>query len=82
MEFFLADVTWENLILVGTAMGIFTGSKVLHTRLTNKGNGNGKYSKQLCDTKHANLGASIDRIDKNVDKIFDNIDTIKEHLMK
>ena len=77
----LADVTWENIVLVGTAMGIFGGGRFAIGKFFGS-NGNGKFSQALCDQKHKHMGESLERIDKNVDKIFDHIDEIKGHLMK
>ncbi len=61
MEYILATVNWQDILLVGSALGIFQGTKMIHGAIKSKGekveptNGNGKYSQLLCDEKHKNI---------------------------
>lgn len=53
-----AQVNWEDLVLVATALGIFTGGKALHARITGnagsnvKFNQNGNFNQKMCDERH------------------------------
>ena len=81
----LAAVNWEDIVLVGTAMGIFGGGRMLLARKTGNSN-NGRFSQRRCDDKHEALDKLIDerhrQLSDNVRKIFDRLDTLTEHLIK
>ena len=76
----LAAVNWEDIILVGSAMGIFAGGKILHSKLTNSSNGG--FSQRLCDEKHKTIDERHVEMRQNFQKVFDKLDTITEHLIK
>jgi hypothetical protein len=77
----LAAVNWEDIVLVGSAMGVFTGGKAITTKLLKSNGGSGKYIKELCDEKHKLIDKRDGEVTKNFDKVFEKLDKIMEHLV-
>lgn len=80
LEFLLADVTWENIVLIGSAVGILGGGKVIHGKVTSKTNG--RYIKQLCEEKHKVIDERHVEMKDNFKKVFEKLDRIREHQLK
>ena len=84
----LATVGWEDIVLVGTAMGIFQGTKMLTGKLSSKPNGKsngGQFSQALCDEKHKNIDTHLSEIrtaqSTGFTAIYAKLDKIQDHLM-
>jgi hypothetical protein len=73
----LAAVNWEDIILVGSAMGIFQGTKMLMPK--KKANG---YNQRLCDEKHRIIDERHQEIRDSFRNVFTKLDKIQEHLLK
>ena len=81
MEFLLADVTWENLLLIGSALGIFEGSKYMRAKIA-KPRSNGTYNKALCDERHKVIEENRQEMKDSFQTVYTKIDKVMEHLLK
>jgi hypothetical protein len=74
----LAAVTWEDIVMVGSAMGVLTGVQVWRERRHNNNRG---FNQALCDEKHRNIDSSLVNIEAHQQSISDKLDRLIEHFL-
>ena len=73
----LAEVTWENIVMMGSAMGVLTGIQALREKRRN-----GKsFSRSLCDEKHKNIDNKLDHIRENQINSEAKLDKLINHFL-
>jgi len=81
MDSLLVSVNWEDVILVGSALGIFTGSKYMHGKIARpKPNGN-SFNKDLCDERHKVIDQRHQEVKEDFQTVFTKLDKIMDHLV-
>jgi hypothetical protein len=73
----LASVTWEDIVMVGSAMGLLTGIQVWRER---RHNGRG-FNQALCNEKHRSIDSSLVNIESHQKSISDKLDRLIEHFL-
>ena len=77
----LASVNWEDLILVGSALGVFQGGKMLLTKKPSNGTAKGDpFNQEICtlrhnqlDERHTEIKASLAELKSDMRKGFETI---------
>lgn len=77
----LAEVTWDNLVMVGTAMGLLGGVQVLRERRQNGRANPDTFNHKLCDEKHKNIDTAIVNIESHQKSIAAKLDRLIEHFL-
>jgi hypothetical protein len=75
----LASVNWEDILLVGSALGVFQGGKLMLSKTKPKENG--KYNKALCDERHRTVDRNTAEIKTGLADMSKKIDRLVEHLL-
>ena len=77
----LAEVNWQDIVMVGSAMGILSVVQIGRERLSKK-NGNGIVTEKFCNERHTATTKSVDDVKDGIKAINGKIDQIIEHLLK
>lgn len=82
MDNILAAVNWEDLILVGSALGLFTGSKYMHGRATKAKLNGSSFNKDLCDERHKVIDQRHQEVKEDFQTVFTKLDKIMDLVRK
>lgn len=88
-----ASVSWEDILLVGAAMGILGGGQSLYKLRAARKNGNGQFNLRLCEERHKKIDEKLQEIKtesttmrrevrEDFKSVFRKLDAIQQNLME